>query len=57
MAQTPQINSSTTSSGRKCIKYCYDKGKFYLLDEEGVEFEMAVLRKEALPPPAPPKVQ
>jgi len=45
------------------VKYCYEKGKFYLQDEEGQEFEMTVMRKEALPaaasavvpPPAPAK--
>lgn len=39
------------------IKYCYDKGKFYIQDEEGQEFEMVVMRKEALsaaPAVAPP---
>jgi hypothetical protein len=38
------------------VKYCYAKGKFYLLDEDGQEFEMTVMRKEMLTPPsAPPK--
>jgi hypothetical protein len=36
------------------VKYCYEKGRFYLLDEDKREFEMTVMRKEALPPPPPP---
>jgi hypothetical protein len=36
------------------IKYCYDKGRFYIEDEEGQEFEMTIIRKEALPVAAPP---
>ncbi len=34
------------------VKYCYEKGKFFLLDEDGKEFEMVVMRKEAIPPAA-----
>jgi len=37
------------------IKYCYDKGRFYIEDEAGQEFEMTVLRKEALPAAAAPR--
>lgn len=35
------------------IKYCYDKGRFYIKDEEGQEFEMTVMHKEKLPVAAP----
>ena len=31
------------------VKYCYEKGKLYLLDNDGKEFEMVIMRKEALP--------
>lgn len=31
------------------VKYCYEKGKFYLLDDDGKKFEMVIMRKEALP--------
>jgi hypothetical protein len=36
------------------LKYSMDKGKFYLLDEDGKEWEMTVLEKALIPPPAPP---
>jgi hypothetical protein len=49
----PAKRPSVTINGP--LKYSYAKGKFYLLDEDGQEFEMTVMRKQALPPPTPPK--
>ncbi len=38
------------------VKYSIDKGKFYLLDEDGKEFHMTVLEKTLMTPsPATPK--
>jgi hypothetical protein len=40
------------------VKYAMDKGKFYLLDEDGKEWEMTVLEKALVPaPPRAPKKQ
>lgn len=35
------------------VKYVNEKGKFFLQDEDGKEFELAIVRKEALIAPAP----
>jgi hypothetical protein len=41
---------NVTSNGP--IRYALEKGKFYLLDDDGREFKMAVIQKELLTPPA-----
>ncbi len=35
------------------VKYAMEKGKFYLLDDDGKEWEMTVLEKLLLPAPVP----
>lgn len=34
------------------VKYSYENGRFFLLDEQGQEFELIIMKKELLPPPA-----
>jgi len=34
------------------VKYTMEKGKFYLLDEDGKEWQMTVLEKALLPAPS-----
>lgn len=48
-ARRPSKQPSVTINGP--LKYAYEKGRFYLLDELGREFEMRVMRKQAIPPP------
>jgi hypothetical protein len=36
------------------IKYAFDKGKFYILDEDGKEFPLLVMKKALLPPAKAP---
>jgi hypothetical protein len=50
----PKHTPNVTVNGP--VKYAMEKGKFYLLDEDGKEWEMTVLEKALVPaPPAPAK--
>lgn len=37
------------------VKYAIDKGRFFLLDDDGKEHELEITRKELLAPGAPPR--
>ncbi|MGO9011145.1 MAG: hypothetical protein ACLQPN_13675 [Bryobacteraceae bacterium] len=51
----PKHSPNVTVNGP--VKYAMEKGKFYLLDEDGKEWEMTVLEKALVlpPPPVPEK--